>query len=264
MRVQGLARRLRWLNTYQLVPPVDMLFDGATTQEEFRRVGEGFTHHFLIGHARLSPGDRVLDIGCGIGQKARPLTKYLSGSGGYDGIDVVPQAIEWCSRSYKRFKNFRFALADIFSSHYNAGGRYRACDYRFPYESETFDLIFLSSVFTHMLPLDMGNYFSEIGRMLKTGGKSVITFFLLSEESLRRIDAGLNTIKVPFIYECDDEICRIADQKTPETTVAHAESYVRKLYDKNHLSITEITYGSWCGRKEFLGCLQDVIIAVKQ
>jgi hypothetical protein len=110
----------------------------------------------------------------------------------------------------------------------------------------------------------MENYFSEIGRMLKPGGKSVITFFLLSEESLRRIDAGLGTIKVPFKYECDEEICRIADQKTPETTVAHEERHVRSLYEKNQLSITEITYGSWCGRKEFLGCLQDVIIAVKQ
>jgi SAM-dependent methyltransferase len=252
-----------WQSTAELVPPVEMLFDGTTTQEEFCNIGEGFTRHFLIDHARLRPDDHVLDIGCGLGQKARPLTKYLSSSGSYFGIDVVPKGIEWCKQSYRSFENFHFVLADIFSSHYNPGGHHRACDYRFPFESEAFDLILLSSVFTHMLPFDMENYFSEIGRMLKPRGKCVVTFFLLNRESLRKIDAGLNSIKLPFIYDCQQEICRIADLKTPEATVAHEESYVRELYEKNSLGVTEITYGSWCGRKEFLGCLQDAIIAVR-
>jgi hypothetical protein len=72
----------------------------------------------------------------------------------------------------------------------------------------------------------------------------------------------LNSIKVPYSYE--SETCRILNPKSPETTVAHDERIVRDLYDKNGLGITEITYGNWCGRKEFLGCLQDTIIAVKE
>jgi hypothetical protein len=114
-----------------------------------------------------------------------------------------------------------------------------------------------------MLPPDMENYFSETARMLKVGGKCVMTFFLLNQESLNGIDVGLNTLKLPFKYEFEHETCRIADCKTPETTVAHEESFVRNLYDRNGLSIAEITYGYWCGRQESLGCMQDVIIAVK-
>jgi glycosyltransferase involved in cell wall biosynthesis/SAM-dependent methyltransferase len=248
---------------FDLVPPVALLFDGTSTREQFKSIGEGFTRYFLIERAGLRPDDRVLDIGCGIGQKARPLTRYLSSSGRYDGIDIVPEGIEWCRRNYRRFSNFHFAVADLFSSHYNPRTDRRARDYAFPYETASFDVIFLSSVFTHMLPADMENYFTETARMLKPGGKCVMTFFLLNPESLSGIEAGLNTVKVPFTYEYQQETCRIADRETPETTVAHDESYVRSLYQKNHLRIVEITYGYWCGREESLGCMHDVIIAVK-
>lgn len=72
----------------------------------------------------------------------------------------------------------------------------------------------------------------------------------------------MNSIKIPFIYESD--ACRIADKNMPETIVAHDEQVVRSLYERSGLSVVEITYGSWCGRKELIGCLQDVIIAVKE
>jgi hypothetical protein len=99
-------------------------------------------------------------------------------------------------------------------------------------------------------------------RVLKPLGKCLITFFLLNPESLRRIEVKLNTIKVPYNY--NSKKCRIADKDSPETTVAYDEKFIRSLYDQNGLSVTEITYGNWCGRKEFLGCLQDAIIAVKE
>jgi SAM-dependent methyltransferase len=246
----------------ELVPPADMIFDGAASQEEFINIGEGFTHYFLLGHARLKPDEKVLDVGCGIGQKARVLTRYLSEKGRYEGIDIVAKGIEWCIEHYKKFPNFHFRHADISSTHYNPNGKYQASEYKFPYEDGAFDLVFLSSVFTHMLPRDMQNYFSEIARVLKRGGRCVITYFLLNPESTKRIDAGLNTIKVPFTYV--SEACRIASKETPETTVAHDEQVVRGLYEQNGLSVTEITYGYWCGRSELVGALQDAIIAVKE
>lgn len=246
----------------ELVPSADMIFDGTASREDFVNIGEGFTHYFLLGHAGLKPDEKVLDVGCGIGQKARVLTRYLSEKGRYEGIDIVAKGIEWCTGHYKGFPNFHFRHADIFSTHYNPNGRYRASEYKFPYEDGEFDLVFLSSVFTHMLPRDMENYFSEISRVLKTGGRCVITYFLLNPESTKRIDAGLNSIKVPFTY--GSEACRIASEETPETTVAHDERLVRGLYEQNGLSVTEITYGDWCGRGELVGALQDAVIAVKE
>jgi SAM-dependent methyltransferase len=244
-----------------LVPPVSMMFDGASSEEEFRSVGDGFTRHFLIEHAKLMPDEKVLDLGCGIGQKARTLTRYINQQGSYEGLDIVPAGISWCKEKYREYTNYNFQLADIYSEHYNKRGAFKASEYIFPYEDATFDLVFLSSLFTHMLPRDMENYLSEITRVLKQSGRSIVTYFLLNPVSLRNIDADLNTIKIPFEY--GSERCRVANVDIPETTVAHDEVFVKHLYEKNGLSITEITYGSWCGRKEFLGCLQDAIIAIK-
>ena len=226
--------------------------------------GKDLPGNFLIEHAFLKPSERVLDLGCGIGQKARVLATYLDSAGSYEGLDIVPAGIDWCQEKYVRHSNFHFQLANVYSAHYNATSKNLASEYTFPYESEEFDLAFLSSVFTHMLPRDMERYFMEISRVLKPGGRCVISFFLLNSESLRRTDAGLNTIKVPFRYESETGICLIADSASPETTVAHEERYVRELYDRNKLSVTEITYGSWCGRRELIQSLQDVIIAVKE
>jgi len=246
----------------ELIPPAELIFDGAGSVEEFISTGEGFTRHFLLGRAQLGPDDRVLDVGCGIGQKARVLVEHLSEKGSYEGFDIVAKGIDWCQEHYQRYPNFRFQLADIYSKHFNPEGQYQASEYRFPYADGEFDLVFLSSVFTHMLPPDVKNYFAEIARVLKPGGRCVITFFLLNPESLRRIDAGLNPLQVPFEY--DYEGCRIGDLDIPEAMVAYDERLIRSLFDKHGLSVTEITFGSWCGREEFWGCFQDVVIAMKE
>ena len=94
----------------ELIPPVEMLFDGTTSQEEFKNHGEGFTKYYLIDHARLKVDERVLDVGSGNGQKARVLANYLSDKGSYEGIDIVAEGIEWCSEKYKKYQHFRFLM----------------------------------------------------------------------------------------------------------------------------------------------------------
>jgi ubiquinone/menaquinone biosynthesis C-methylase UbiE len=256
----------------ELIPPEKLLFDGTVTREEFKHTGTAFVKLFLIERAMLKPHEKVLDVGCGNGQKARPLVNYLNEQGSYDGFDVVQKGIEWCAEKYRKFPNFRFQRADLYSVHYNPKGRYKAAEYRFPYPDGTFDLVLLSSVFTHLLPDAVENYFSEISRVLKPGGRTIITYFLLNSESRRRIDAGLNrvnyqiTAKVgvitfPHVYS---ETCRIADKDVPEAAVAHDEQHIRRLYDRFGFSVSDIAYGYWCGRKELWSLLQDVVIAVKE
>ena len=242
----------------ELLPPPHLLSDGTTNLEDYVTVGRNFVDYFLINHAGLRPHESVLDMGSGIGQKARALSALLKGD--YEGIDIMPDAIAWCQAAYAQLPNFRFKLADIRSAHYNPSGKLSAEQYKFPYADRSFDLVLLSSVFTHMLPAGVNHYLAEIRRVLKPAGRCVATFFLLNAEAQRGISMKENVISAAHWLP---EGCYVADPKSPETTVFHDESRVREMFLAHGLSIVEITFGYWCGRKDLIKSLQDVIIAVR-
>ena len=247
-----------------LLPPVEMLFDGSTTHEQFCSLGENFVSYFLVNHARITPDDRILDIGCGLGQKARPLTRILSSKGSYSGLDVVPRAIDWCREHYCNFPNFDFSFVDVFNKEYNPAGKLPAKDLVLPYPDDQFDCVLLCSVFTHLLPKAVEHYLSEIARVSKSGARVISTYFLINDEARSFIRSGRTHF--PFVNAGSrwKRIYRVADRKVPEKAVAYEEEWVRRLYLRERLSIVEITYGNWSGRKDLVQCLQDAIIAVKE
>ncbi len=241
----------------ELTPPKGMIFCGGG---DFKKTGEGYLQHFMkIGG--LQPNEKVLDVGCGIGRVAVPLTKYLRDEGRYEGFDIVAAGINWCKKKITpRYPNFHFRLVDVYNKMYNPKGKYKAREYKFPYANESFDFIFLTSVFTHMRPQDMENYFFEIARVMKKDGRCLISFFLLNAESLKLIDAELN--RRPFKYNFGEY--RTINKNIPESMIAYDDIFIRRIYKKSGLRIREpIYYGSWCGRKKFLSD-QDIIIATKK
>jgi ubiquinone/menaquinone biosynthesis C-methylase UbiE len=226
----------------------------------YKEVGEASMKVF-VDLASLKPNEDVLDIGCGCGQMAVPLTKYLEPHSIYEGFDINEGLIEWdTKRISSKYPNFHFQLADVFSEPYNPKGKYEASNYRFPYEDESFDFVFLKSVFTHMLSKAIQNYLSEVARVLRKNGRCLITYFLINEESLGLINEGLSDIDPKYGHKD----YRTIDEKTPENAVAYDESYVRRSYETRELSIIEpIHYGSWCGRRASIGG-QDIIVARKK
>jgi len=240
----------------RLTPPQWMIYVGAG---DFKAIGEEFFHYF-IKFGRLQPGDKILEVGCGIGRMAIPLTGYLENGGSYEGFDIIPMGIEWCKKNITpKYPNFHFQQADIYNNAYNPFGTIAPTEFRFPFPDESFDFVYLTSVFTHMLSPSMENYFHEIQRVLKEGGHCLITFFLLTEEALKSIES--KTSAIDFQYYRDG--CWIKDKDIPEAAVAYKEEYVKGLFKTNHLDILEpVHYGSWCGRKEFLS-FQDIIVARK-
>ena len=132
-----------------MIPPKRMIFVGGAA---FKRIGDEFLEYF-VEHGGLRQGDTVLDLGCGIGRMARPLTAYLYPSSRYEGIDVDRAGIEWCRANISsRYPNFHFRSADVYNKTYNPRGRMRASEYRLPFPDRTFDFVLLTSVFTHMYP----------------------------------------------------------------------------------------------------------------
>src|SRR4051794_29554311 len=138
-----------------LVPPRRLQFVG---EGDFAATGDEFLGH-LVELAGLQPGSRVLDVGCGIGRMARPLSGFLDDDGRYEGLDVNPVGIGWCQLRYD--ERFRFTLADLFNARFHPTGRHRAAEYRFPYDDGAFDVVLAASVLTHLLEEEALHYLDE-------------------------------------------------------------------------------------------------------
>jgi hypothetical protein len=95
--------------------------------------------------------------------------------------------------------------------------------------------------------------------VLKPGGRSLITFFLLNEESSALITEG----KASFDFEHEMPGYRMTHAENPEAAIAYPEAFVRWLYGECGLELREpLRYGTWCGRTNGMSG-QDVVIAVK-
>ncbi len=239
-------------------PPTRKHFVG---NGDFKAVGYEFLRYF-IQYGKLAPDEDLLDVGCGIGRMALPLTNYLK-QGTYTGIDIVPAGIEWCQQNItSRHPNFSFQVADIYNEAYNHKGRYKASEYRFPFDDRSFDFVLLTSVFTHLLPVDAAHYLSEIGRVLRPGGRVFGTWFVLNDESTALIQANSRVFQLVHPLDGAGEV-RTTDPSIPEAAIGFAQPAVHRMHEAAGLTITDpIRYGSWCGRPEFLS-YQDIVIATK-
>jgi ubiquinone/menaquinone biosynthesis C-methylase UbiE len=243
-----------------MVPPRSEMFVGSV--EDFERSGELLVQR-LIDLAGLTPHTSVLDLGSGIGRLAVALTRHLGPDGRYEGLDIVASGIEWCTSNITpHHPNFRFTLADVFNGEYNPGGRAQPVEYRLPYDDEAFDLVVLTSVFTHMLPADVEHYADEIARVLKPGARCFATFSLLDDASRRLMDTGQSDTKFTHVIGP----AAVVDEKVPELAVAYDEGYVRDLFEHRGMRTHAIHYGSWSGRETSdpgTGLSQDAVVAIK-
>ena len=240
-----------------LLPPKALI---ESIGGNFAGVGEEFFGYFK-DLCDLKPDQRILDVGCGTGRMAVPLTQYLNSAGSYHGFDIMPECVDWCrSQITSRFSNFQFQLADIYNLAYNPGGKVKASDYIFPYPDQSFDLVILTSVFTHMFPPDVDHYLSEISRVLKPDGKSLITFFLINDLSLELIRAGKSKLDINH----DRGQYFTANLETPEEAIGLPENFVLARYNQYRLKVQQpIRYGVWSGRLDGLS-FQDILIGVKE
>jgi SAM-dependent methyltransferase len=240
----------------ELSPP-EWLAALAGGDSSFSEVGREFANH-LVELCALEPSGSVLDVGCGAGRIAIALTSYLSGDGRYDGFDVLPWAIEWCQKEVtSRFPNFAFQLADVFSEQYYPEGRLRPEEYTFPVADGSYDVACVSSVFTHMPPEAVDRYLSEISRALRPGGRGLMTFYLLNDESRAAIEAG--EVRDEFRFRHPVGTALTSFQDAPEWAVAHPEERVRQACVERGLRTHGSVRGGWSGREDYLSW-QDILV----
>jgi SAM-dependent methyltransferase len=214
---------------------------------------------YLIQYADLTPDSDVLDVGCGFGRMAYMLAHYLNPRGSYQGFDILDHLIEWAQRTITtRFPNFRFQKVDVYNQFYNPSGTQKSSEFRFPYEDESVDLIFLTSVFTHMMPEDVRHYLDEFQRVLRPGGYCLSTCFLLNDESKPLIQAGIS--EVPLKHPLEQ--CSVKSREVPEDAIGFEEPRMLEWIDERGFILKGKFYGRWCNRPKFMS-FQDILIYQK-
>jgi ubiquinone/menaquinone biosynthesis C-methylase UbiE len=241
-----------------LAPPPEL--DYGIRVDKYTMIAEEFSRH-CRELAGLGPEEHILDVGCGFAPLAAGLVGYLSPQGRYLGLDAVPNGVEWAARTITPvYPNFRFAWVDTYNQTYHRSGQLDPRSLRWPVEDGEFDLVYLRSVFTHMPPEEVDHYLSEIRRVLRPGGRCLITYFMMTEESVRLMSGEGSWIDFAYDYGHYRR-----HDPGPVGSFAYTEEHIRQLYRKHRLKIVEpIHPGYWCGREEGdCHSSQDIIIATK-
>ena len=178
-RIRSLLRRDRVFRGGMVLPPRELRLGGPsfadddrflkTAQDEARR---------LVTSLGLTSGSRVLDVGCGVGRLAIGILSEVGDVREYWGVDVDERAIQWCRQYVERdHPRFRFVHLDVGNPRYNPSGQALMPGFRFPFPDQAFEIIYLYSVFSHMLEGDARLYLAEFHRLLVPSGRLFLTAF---------------------------------------------------------------------------------------
>ena len=224
---------------------------------DFRSIGDNMVRHF-IDPGGLRAGHDILDIGCGIGRMAIPLTRYLNAEGSYRGLDIRPGPIEWCRRHITpNHPNFQFDCAALRNTLYSRRAAGDPATFRFPYPDDSFDFVVACSLFTHMLPAGAQNYLREMARVLRPDGRSFTTWFVLNESTRRGAERNIGSMR----FDIDRGDHAVDSARVPEAALAYKEQALREMFGRANQSILEPIYlGSWSGQMDAT-TVQDVVIA---
>jgi SAM-dependent methyltransferase len=229
---------------------------GGIGAGEFAAIGEEMLR-LAIDPGGLQPGDRVLDVGCGLGRIAAPLARYLDASGSYLGFDVVEDAVWWCRRQFRTDPRFAFLHADVRSVMYNPRGRFAPEAFHFPLPDADCDFVIATSLFTHLLAPAVERYLAEAARVLRPGGRLFATFFVLDAAA----EAGIAAGRAAYGFNHPAGPGRLEDPATPETAVGYPREWLETaLLRAGFASGSPVHPGGWTGRGDGLS-FQNLVIA---
>lgn len=222
------------------IPPAEfrrLVHGEPIGEEDHARIGDE-CFSVIKERCALRPSSTVLDIGCGCGRIATPMSSFLT-SGIYHGVDIVRPMVDWCTDNISlRHPHFHFHHADLSNTVYRTSGK-PADSYVFPFSDDTFDVIFAMSVFTHLLPASAAQYAREISRMLKPeSGRALLTFFVTNDRWRETARSSF-----PTLYQCDGY--SVTDKSNPEAVVAFEENDARRLLQQAGLHIEHLSFGQW-------------------
>jgi SAM-dependent methyltransferase len=239
---------------YLPIPRDEELFCGGG---DYKKIGLDFLRYFIeVGD--LEVNERVVEIGCGLGRLASPLTQYLASPGSYYGIDIVGSAIDWCSRHItSKYPSFDFVHKNIYNSFYNKSGTIAQSEVSVLLPDESADFAVLASVFTHLHRDTVLGYLQEIRRILSKRGRCFSTWFLIDDVSLALMEQTSaarvegNTGPSIFVLKPNargDEFYVAAED--PLAAIGFKRSDVLKWIADAGFKVLKDVPGHWSGRMD--------------
>lgn len=142
----------------------------ASAREEVRRIQAVFP---------LNQTHSVLDVGCGTARFALGLQAELGGVREYVGLDVDPRPIAWNQAQLSAVYPFaRFVHVPLQHVRYHPDGTPLKADFRFEIASASVDVVYVYSVFCHLVTDELRAYFAEFARVLQPDGVLFCTAYL--------------------------------------------------------------------------------------
>ncbi len=176
--------------------------------------------YYMFAHGVVSSQSTIVDIGSGCGRYAHHMRDYNFKderfTGHYYGIDIDQEMLDWCKQ---RFDKERFTF--IHSSHTSktyenaAPGDRR---FRFPIEDNSAELVFSTSLYTHLLEEEVENYTQEAFRVLKPG--SYMAMYVFS------MDSPPPTFGTRHTFAHRIGPAYVESMANPEAAVAYEDSYL--------------------------------------
>ncbi len=252
----------------RLIPAENNRKGGKRAYAEWAHV-IGIFQTVMFMHLNKKQDNMILDVGCGTGLLGIASEPFLGDKGKYVGMDVSQKDLEFCRNNYTD-PGYSFLHLDVNNPAYapdQSGAKLK-----WEVSNNSFDLVTALSVWTHFAEEDALFYFEEVKRVLRPGGKAIITFFLLDSEyeqglPVRSGNAGRYHMtpqdKWVFdqaVYGSDAWFCP-AWAAVPESAIGVTERGMQRLLDKTELRIVARYPGNW---KEVPGLFfQDVFVFEK-
>jgi ubiquinone/menaquinone biosynthesis C-methylase UbiE len=167
------------LNRRWLTPLYDPLLKWGMREETFKR--------YLVEHAHLEPGQKVLDLGCGTGTLTIQIKQFLPQIEmfGLDGDPSVLQIAREKAKTAGVDNHWEEGLADDL-----------------PYPSASFERVVSCLMIHHLTALNKRKAFQEVFRILKPGGE----FHLVDFGKPASLGMRLISIPIARMEEAGDNI----------------------------------------------------------
>jgi SAM-dependent methyltransferase len=193
----------------------------------------GWMYWFASGWCDLDSD--IVELGVGCGRQAvhmRDLRHHGERfRGSYLGVDIDAEALAWCRSNFD--ERFEFVQSTHESTSY-LNDAANAADYRFPRGDQSVDFIMGLSLLSHLLEHTARNYLEEGARVLKPGGKMVLTCFAIDFAPRKLGDRHSFTHRMGNAY--------VESLAQPEAAVAYESTFLCDLARDSGFSEAQIMH----------------------